>query len=458
MKLSNHIQRGKGLKNRSNRYMKTIGIDIGTTTISSVVLDNTIGKVLESGTIQNDSFIAAEHEWERIQDVPAIIDKAKNVLDELLDRHPDVLAIGLTGQMHGILYVDADGKCCSPLYTWQDQRGSLVEFEGMSLVNWIRQKCGVTVYTGYGLTTHIYQSKKSLIPKEAISFCTIPDYLGMVLTEKKRPVLHISMAASLGFFDVGKKVFQKDKLKELGMDAAMLPDVSDDFSVIGYYKNRPVTVALGDNQAGFLGSVGLKENAVLLNVGTGSQISVLSNQYFETDGIEARPFTKDTFILAGSSLCGGRAYAILEKFFRDYVITAGIGDIPQYDIMAKLAEKGTASQDNMKVVTMFHGTRTNPNLRGSISNLSEDNFTPEGLILGVLNGMAQELYDMFGKIHTGIGIEAKTLIASGNGVRKNAVLQRVLKDVFGAELFLAEYEEEAACGAAISSLQNIKSM
>lgn len=436
--------------------MKTIGIDIGTTTISAVVLDNAIEKVLESRTIQNSSFIGTEHEWERIQDVCVIIEKAQKVLDELLNRHPDTLAIGLTGQMHGIVYVDADGKCCSPLYTWQDQRGSLVEFEGMSLVNWVKHMCGVTVYAGYGLMTHIYQSKKSLMPKEAVSFCTIPDYLGMVLTERKTPIIHISMAASLGFFDVEKKVFRTDKLKELGMDTAMLPDVSAEYSVIGYYKNRPVTVALGDNQASFLGSVGLKENTILLNVGTGSQISVLSKQFFETDDIEARPFTKDTFILVGSSLCGGRAYAILEKFFKNYIIAAGIGDEPQYDIMAKLAEKGTVFQDNMKVITTFHGTRANPNLRGSISNLSEDNFTPEGLTVGVLIGMAQELYDMFDKIHIGTGIKARNLIASGNGVRKNTVLQHILEAMFGAELHLAKYEEEAACGAAISSLHSIK--
>ena len=40
----------------------------------------------------------------------------------------------------------------------------------------------------------------------------------MVLTERKTPILHISMAASLGFFDVEKMAFRTDKLKELGMD------------------------------------------------------------------------------------------------------------------------------------------------------------------------------------------------------------------------------------------------
>lgn len=428
--------------------MKTIGIDIGTTTISAAVFDNDRKKVLESRTVQNDSFIGTAHEWERIQDASVITKKAQSVLDELLDRCPDVASIGLTGQMHGILYVDADGKCCSPLYTWQDQRGNLPEFDGSSLVSLLKQSHGVTVSTGYGLATHLYQAKRNIVPKEAVSLCTIPDYFGMILTKRLRPLLHISMAASLGLFDAEKKGFQVDKLREVGIDTAILPDVCDDFRVVGHYRNCPVTVAIGDNQASFLGSVGMRRNAVLLNVGTGGQISVLSDRFFEADGIEARPLTKDHFILVGSSLCGGRAYAILEKFFRSYAAAAGFGDLPQYDVMARLAEKGMASQDNMKVATTFHGTRANPDLRGSISNLSEDNFTPEGLTLGVLSGLAQELYDMFDCIRKGTGIEAQTLVASGNGVRKNTVLQHIFEGMFGAKLHLAEYEEEAACGAA----------
>ena len=43
--------------------------------------------------------------------------------------------------------------------------------------------------------------------------------------------------------------------------------------------------------------------------------------------------------MAGSSLCGGRAYAILEQFFRSYAADAGAPDEPQYALMNALAEK-----------------------------------------------------------------------------------------------------------------------
>lgn len=436
--------------------MKAIGIDIGTTTISGVVFDDSQERVLKALTVQNGSFIRTEHEWERIQDVEIIIEKAKNVLDELLKLYPDTGTIGLTGQMHGILYVDDGGKCCSPLYTWQDQRGNLPEFEGLSLAQWVSQKSGVQVFTGYGTITHLYQQRKGQVPKKAVSFCTVPDYLGMVITGRKEPLLHISMAASLGFFDGRKKEFLKEKLEGLGMDTDMLPEVTDTFSVIGAYQGRPVTVAIGDNQASFLGAVGVRENTVLLNVGTGGQVSVVSDRFIEAEGIEARPLSADKYLLVGSSLCGGRAYAILENFFRSYGTAAGIEDVPQYDIMEKLAGKGMKLQDGMEVTTTFNGTRTNPSLRGSIHNISKDNFTPEGLIYGVLRGIAEELHDMFQVMRGYTGIKADRLIGSGNGVRKNTVLRHIFEELFEARLFMAKYKEEAACGAAISSCHKEK--
>ena len=37
----------------------------------------------------------------------------------------DIAVIGITGQMHGIVYTDCNGMAISPLYTWQDGRGNL---------------------------------------------------------------------------------------------------------------------------------------------------------------------------------------------------------------------------------------------------------------------------------------------------------------------------------------------
>lgn len=427
------------------------GIDIGTTTISAVVLDDAENRLLDSITVENGSFIHTENDWERIQNVEIIIRKAREVLDQLLESYPEIASIGLTGQMHGIVYLNSEGEAESPLYTWQDQRGNLPE-KGKTLTECIYEKTGLKAATGYGLVTHLYQSMHGLVPKEARKICTIPDYLGMQLTGRKTPLVHISMAASMGFFNARTMRFETEKLKDMGADPAVLPEVAEDFEILGTYRGKPVTVALGDNQASFLGSVGMKKNTLLLNVGTGSQLSVLSDQYFETDGIEARPLAKGTYLLAGSSLCGGRAYAILESFFRQYMEEAGYGKESQYAVLNRLALKGAEKrkEDRLAVDTRFQGTRSDPSVRGSISNLSEDNFSPAGLTYGILEGISRELYGFYEKIQAGTQIGAEKLVASGNGARRNQILQEIFSEMFHAKLELARYEEEAACGASLT--------
>lgn len=430
--------------------MRTAGIDIGTTTISAVVMEQEQKRIVVSKTIPNGSFIHTSREWERIQNVTVICERAGALLEELLGQYPDIERIGLTGQMHGILYVNKEGTCISPLYTWQDGRGELPELDGESSVSWIKRNLHLPVAAGYGLVTHFYHCRKGLVPKEAASLCTVADYFGMTLTGRHVPLVHASNAASMGFFDSEKGQFLEELVQEAGMDTALLPEVTSDMDALGCYKGIPVTVAIGDNQAGFLGAVGMEEHTWLLNMGTGGQISVLSDTYYEAPGIEARPFLAGKYLLAGASLCGGRAYAILEKFFRRYAMALGKQDEEQYDIMAKLLDMASDQSDRMNVVTTFKGTRVNPEARGRITNISEDNFTPEGLIRGVLEGMARELYDLYTVIQSGTGIPVVHLVGSGNGLRKNKALQDLFSELFQKQLILSELEEEAACGAAVS--------
>lgn len=105
--------------------MRSIGLDIGTTTISAVVFDDDKIELVKSRTVDNEFFISSGKEWEKLQDADGIVRKTREVLDELLEEFGDVEAIGLTGQMHGIVYTDENGDAVSSLFTWQDGRGNL---------------------------------------------------------------------------------------------------------------------------------------------------------------------------------------------------------------------------------------------------------------------------------------------------------------------------------------------
>lgn len=428
--------------------MISIGIDIGTTSISAISADAENGNIAEVVTLPNNSFMKDVEEFEKVQNVGYILDTVKDSLNKLIGNNK-VCSIGVTGQMHGIVYVNSLGLAVSPLYTWQDLRGNQLYKNGKTYAEYLSEVTGYSLATGFGIVTHFYNLKNGLVPKEATCFCTIHDYIVMHLTGNKAPVIHISDAASFGIFDLKSSTFDTNALSKIGIDIAMLPKVIKETECLGFYKNIPVSVAIGDNQASFLGSV-KGENCLLINVGTGSQVSVLQN-CLETDDndIEVRPLCNDKNILVGSSLCGGRAYAILENFFESVVgIFPETASTSFYEKMDELAgTKGEA----LTVSTFFGGTRKNPGKRGSIENISTDNFTPSALVKGFLNGMVSELAELYNKMKP-YSDKPKLLVGSGNGIRKNKPLRKLLTETFKMDLVVPKNKEEAAFGAMIFSL------
>ncbi len=409
--------------------MKIIGIDIGTTSICGVSVDTENGKIIKSLTKSNDSFIKADKSYERIQDTEIIMKTVYSVLSELDDG--DASAIGFSGQMHGILYTDKNGDAVSPLYIWQDERANFEYKDGKSYAE------ALGCFAGYGLATNFYNEKNGLVPDNAKYLCTVADYAVMKLCGLKKPIVHITNAASLGCFDVEKNVFTVKNSK--------IPDVTTEFTVAGKYKNIPVCVALGDNQASFIGSVSDEESA-LINVGTGSQISWLTEKTVNALGVENRPFDGKRYLAAGCALCGGRAFAMLEKLFREIANLVSDDKVDSmYSYIDKLFEGKT--ETSLSADCRFCGTRNDPSVRGSISNISEDNFTAADIALSVLNGMSDELYQMY---ENG-GKKADVLVCSGNGMRKNAMLRKIVSDMFECKIKTPIYAEEASYGAALAA-------
>lgn len=180
--------------------MKSLGIDIGTTTISAAVLED--GCFITSETCKNNSFLAPTLPGERIQDAQLILDTALRTADMLFARYPDIERIGVTGQMHGILYLDGEGNAVSPLYTWQDARGDAPcekSTYGQSWTAYLNSETGLSAATGYGLVTHAYNLAHGLVPTGAVTLCTIGDYIAMKLCGRQTPVIDASNAAGLGF-------------------------------------------------------------------------------------------------------------------------------------------------------------------------------------------------------------------------------------------------------------------
>lgn len=427
-----------------------MGLDIGTTSISAVVADGS-GNVLESRTLLNDAAVTGKHDFERIQDPKRILDICAELRDDILSRHRDIVAIGITGQMHGILYVDRGGKAVSPFYTWQDMRGNRPFKDGHSYASWLSTETGYSMATGFGLTTHFYMTVNGLVPQGSVKICNITDFVGMSFSGGSSPVLHPSMAASFGIYDVKSNEFDGKMAKRAGIDPNFLPAVDVCENPIGTWRDIQITPSIGDNQASFLGSMN-NESRILVNIGTSSQISIFSGRYETSDVLDCRPYIRGNYILVGSPLCGGYAYHILRDFFIKTAEFMGLTPPDDmYDRMNAAAAEFAHIKSPLVVDTRYNGTREDPSIRGAVTNIHSDTLLPGALCIGTLRGICDELHRYWVSVRERIP-EQSFIVASGNGVRKNRVLQSVIAETFGMSVNTPVNTEEACCGGAMFAL------
>ena len=266
----------------------------------------------------------------------------------------------------------------------------------------------------------------------------------MRLSGRTAPRLTPSMAASLGLFDGTD--FDRKAVRRAGLPEQLLPEVSEEAELGG--GRLRVFAALGDNQASFLGAGQGRLDAPLVNIGTGSQFSFFTKERLTVPGLETRPFPGG-WLLTGAPLCGGRSFALLERFFRQTAeLVTGTPCPSAYPAMLRALE-APMPDDVPQFRTTFAGTRQDPAERAVLSGLDEENFAPVPLLHALLRGMADELSACYRATLKAGCAPAGRLLGSGNGLRRNPALQRAVERSFGLPLTLAAVPEEAACGAAL---------
>lgn len=417
--------------------MKLIGIDIGTTTICGLLYDLEERKVAGLKSLPNTVPSPPAY----TQDPNEIYFAVLSIITALKAEAADdkIAAIGFSSQMHGILYVDKNGRDVTSFYTWQNQWG---KEKGLEEV--ISSRLGYKVYTGYGLVTHRAIEK---LPEEAVTFCNIGDYVAERLCGQTHIVCDTSVAASLGIWDVERgqvtTAFEEDM--------HYFPTVTQCATVIGSYEGIPVVTPFGDNQCSFLGSVLELESDMVLNYGTSGQLSFYEKGNNCYPGFEKRPFGKDGYLHVAFSLAGGEAFQILADFYKDVLRSTGIrSKVLIYDILDKL--EYTECDKHIKCEPYFLGKRGEPDAKAGFSGITKENFTLSSMTFAVLDGMAEELFSFYRTLPEIVREEKHDLIATGNGICRNKNLQRIVEEKYQRPLILRESGEGSALGALMNAL------
>ena len=423
------------------------GIDIGTTSLEILVVDRSSGEVVFRDEAPNQRLSSPEP-YAFMQDPDAI----EHSVHGFLANAPDgISTIAVTGQVHGILYVDSNGNAVSPLYTWLDQRGTAA-FGGEVPSSRLEQRCGRTLPPGYGLLTHYANSLRGEVPETATAVQGISEYITAKLIEAPLTATDSSCLAAFGGWDLERQAHYSGLLDEVfSLRPVLFLDAAPPFSVAGTTADGiSVSFAIGDNQAGFLALVADPENECLVSLGTSGQVSVHSGVVHPPEGMESRPFFGKGYLHVGATLCAGKAYELLQRFFSSVLSDFGCSATSDevYRWMLRCADQGSNVGDDLHMVTTFGGTRSAPDATGEITGITMNNLSPGGMVGACARGIVDEVRAFL----NAPGCDAsriRRVIATGNLVHRNPVFVDVLKSRFEHEVVVPQMKSAAAFGAAL---------
>ncbi len=201
-----------------------LSLDIGTSNLCALALScDSLGPVAICSK-KNDTEIANLATGYHEQDPLRIRDLCLELIQELLSEknvdENDVVGIGITGQMHGVLMVNSDLQPESNLITWRDQRtlasdkpGSINE-TGRAWDKTVHERTGCRLHSGYGGATLQWLEKNGRLPEGAVAL-TIADYIAGCLTGVF--ATEATHAASWGIFDLQKNMWDMEAIDRLGI-------------------------------------------------------------------------------------------------------------------------------------------------------------------------------------------------------------------------------------------------
>jgi sedoheptulokinase len=452
-----------------------IGIDLGTTTLSVLALDLDSGNIPVQRTVFHDAGTSVPRTQRRAElSLERALPLLADILDDLLVQGAiaarDVCCIGVTGQQHGLALLDATGRPVAPAITWQDQRGEEL-YRGHSETYVQRlialaggraafEPMGCLPATGYLGTTLFWLSQNQALPPEAACACFIPDAVVAYLTGHLPPT-DPTDGGSSGLMNIQARDWDWDVILRLGLPRGLFPPIAESGSVVGMLRadlarrwrvptDTPVGVALGDNQASFVGSVRQPADGVLVNIGTGGQVSAWTPTLARLPDCDTRCFPGGGYLLVGAALFGGTTYAVLRDFYRavGMAFFGASGQEELYDRMTELASAVPPDAEGVRCQPLFAGTRADPLVRAAFSGLSASTLTPAHLTRALLEGMAEGFYALYDEMRPITG-ERAHLIGSGNAILRNPLLRQLLSERFGRPMQVAPSIETAAVGAAL---------
>jgi xylulokinase len=437
-----------------------VGLDLGTGGVRAIAV-NLQGQIIAQST-RSYPLLTPQPGWTEQNSsdwVEASLDALFDVTQQLDGHRP--IALGLSGQMHGMVPLDAQGKAIRPAILWNDQRTgkAVAEIEAAIPRQELIQRTGNPAITGFQLPKLLWLRTEEPQAYTRLWQILLPkDYLGYVLTGEQ--VTEPSDASGVGCLNLANRQWDTDILHALDINPALFPPVIESTAIAGRLKSEiaarvglpvglPVVAGGGDNAAAAIG-LGISSsnlNRGSLSIGTSGVIFAPCDRPIPDPEGRVHLFchVDGGYHLLGVTLAAGGSL----RWYRDTFAP----QISYTDLM-DMAERSQPGARGVLFLPHLSGERSphlDPDTRGALVNLSLAH-TPADIIRAVLEGVAFSLRSALEVISAIAPVEQ--LLATGGGARSNIWL-RILADVLQTELIAPKAEEGAAYGAAILAMVGV---
>lgn len=370
-----------------------------------------------------------------------------------------VAAIGLTGQMHGATFLDADGAVIRPALLWNDQRtaaecAEITERVGAERLIAI---AGNPALTGFQAPKILWLRNHEPASYARLAQVLLPkDYIRLLLTGVA--AADASDAAGTLLLDLKARDYSPEILGALEIPRAWLPQVyegpqvtgqlsAEAAAALGLPAGLPVVAGGGDNAAAAVGTGVVRPGVVSSSIGTSGVLFAHSDTIALDPGGRLHSFCHSVpgaYHLMAVTLSAGGAFQWLRNTLRQ----TGAADL-SYDDLTAAAGAAPPGAEGLIFLPYLTGERTphlDPLARAAFVGLTSRHGVSH-MARAVMEGVIFALRDGL-EIMRGLGVPADDIRATGGGAR-SGLWRQLQADIYGAPVHTLAAEEGPAYGAAL---------
>nr|XP_057934580.1 sedoheptulokinase [Doryrhamphus excisus] len=448
-----------------------LGLDLGTTSVKAVLLERKSRAVIASQSLPSASDVAdCSGLQAKEQDTIRIIDCLNRCIGLLpRDKLQHVDRIGVSGQMHGVLFWKAKSGCnwssgnfftahdTSRLITWQDGRCS-----NKFLSSLPKPDSHLSVATGFGCATIFwYMKHRPEFLKDFTVAGTIHDYVVSMLCGLETCLMTPQNAASWGFYNTSTCLWNVDILKAAGFPLHLLPQCVPSGELAGQTcsdwhgipAGTPVGAALGDFQCAVYSCLSAQTDAVL-NISTSAQLTFAMPADFRPpdspqpdSSTTFFPYFGSSYLAVAASLNGGNVLAAFVDTLAGWMKEFGVevSEESLYEKMIGCALKQESS--DLRVSPTILGERHDPFSLGQVTNISASNLSLGHVTRALCRGVVDNLTSMMpAERLRRAGVSR--IVGSGSALARNQVLRQEVEKAFMQSVIYGQ-NADSAVGVAL---------